>query len=76
MSADKLSKYFDRRTIQRSNGSCKGASYVLQRMYSFEVVELDWSRLKSSGLTFLAPLRMGVPRLHTAKVMSSPNMIL
>ena len=48
MSADKLSKCFDRRTIQRPNRSCKGASYVLQRMYSFEVVELDWSRLKSA----------------------------
>ena len=67
MSADILSKYFDRRTIQRSNRSCKGASYVPQRMYSFEVVELDWSRLKSSGLTFFGAVKVG---WYAAKVMS------
>jgi hypothetical protein len=57
-SADKLSKCFDR-TIQRSNRPCKGTSYVLQRMYSFEVVELDWPRLKCSGLTFVGAVKVG-----------------
>ena len=55
---------------QRSNRSCKGASYVLQRMYSF-VVELYWSRLKSSGLTLLGAVKVGLGLgLHAAKVMS------
>lgn len=46
----------------------QGASYVLQRMYSFEVVELDWS--KELWAHVLGVVKVGWYLGYAAKVMS------